>query len=182
MNKDIDSIVLSKEQIGAMVKNAADWLDERFKDADTTPLAISVLKGSIFFYCDVVRAMQTPVQLDFITVSSYGNSTESSGEPKIMLDLNTPLKDRDVILVEDIVDSGRTLAKMKQVFLERGARSVTIVALFDKPARRKVQIEADYSCCEIGDEFIVGYGLDYAQQYRSLPYIGILKREVYEKN
>lgn len=182
MNKDIDTIVLSKEQIDNMVKGAAAWLDERFKDTSTPPLAISVLKGSIFFYSDLVRAMQTPVQLEFITVSSYGNSTESSGEPKIVLDLNTSVQDRDVILVEDIVDSGRTLAKMKEVFLGRGAKSVTIVALFDKPARRKVQIEADYSCCEIGDEFIVGYGLDYAQQYRSLPYIGVLKREIYEKN
>ena len=181
MNKDIERIVLSEEQLADMVKGAAAWLDERFKDTNTPPLAISILKGSVFFYCDVVRAMKTPVQLDFMTVSSYGNSTESSGIPKIVMDLDASVYGRDVIMVEDIVDSGNTLHKLKSFILERGAKSFTIVTLFDKPSRRKAPIAADYSCCEIGDEFIVGYGLDYAQQYRSLPYIGVLKREVYEK-
>ncbi len=181
MNKDLESLVLSEERIAEKVKGAAEWLDEKFKDTLTPPLAISVLKGSVFFFCDVVRAMKTPVQLDFMTVSSYGNSSESSGMPKIVMDLAASVKDRDVILVEDIVDSGHTLARMKELILGRGAKSFTVVALFNKPARRKIPIEADYSCFEIGDEFIVGYGLDYAQQYRSLPYIGILKREIYEK-
>ena len=181
MNKDLESIVLSEEQIAEKVKNAAAWLDRKFEGTATPPLAISVLKGSVFFFCDVVRAMQTPVQLDFMTVSSYGKNTESSGMPKIVMDLAASVQGRDVILVEDIVDSGHTLARMRDLILGRGAKSFTVVTLFNKPARRVVPIEADYSCFEVGDEFIVGYGLDYAQQYRSLPYIGVLKREIYEK-
>lgn len=180
MNKDLECIVLSAEELSEKIHAAAKWLDEKFEGTTAPPLAISVLKGSVFFYCDLLRAMQTPVQLDFMTVSSYGNGSESSGMPKIVMDLATSVEGRDVILVEDIVDSGRTLACMKDLLLGRGAKSFTIVALFDKPSRRKVNISADYSCYEIGDEFIVGYGLDYAQQYRNLPYIGILKREIYE--
>ena len=181
MNKDLESLVLSEDQIAEKVKDAAAWLDEHFKAGDTPPLAISVLKGSVFFFCDVVRAMQTPVQLDFMTVSSYGSSTKSTGVPKIVMDLSSSVQDRDVILIEDIVDSGHTLVRMKELIMGRGAKSFTVVSLFDKPARRAVPIRADYSCFEIGDEFIVGYGLDYAQQYRNLPYVGILKREIYEK-
>lgn len=179
MHKDLESVVLTEAEIAQKVKRAAAWLDEKF--AGTTPLAISVLKGSVMFFCDLVRAMQTPVQLDFMTVSSYGSSSESSGMPKIVMDLAAPVKDRDVILVEDIVDSGNTLVRMRDLLMGRGAKSFTVVALFDKPSRRKVPVKADYSCFEIGDEFIVGYGLDYAQQYRNLPYVGILKREIYEK-
>lgn len=181
MNKDLECVVISEERIAQKVKEAAQWLDEKFKDTAAPPLAISVLKGSVFFYCDVVRAMQTPLQIDFMTVSSYGNATESTGVPKIVMDLAASVQNRDVILIEDIVDSGSTLVRMRDLILGRGAKSFTVVALFDKPARRKLPIQADYSCFEIGDEFIVGYGLDYAQQYRNLPYVGILKREIYEK-
>lgn len=180
MNKDLERIVLNEEELAKNVKKAAAWLDERFKDVQTPPLAISVLKGSVFFFCDVVRAMQTPVQLDFMTVSSYGNSSVSTGVPKILMDLSASVENRDVILIEDIVDSGNTLVRMRDLILGRGAKSFTVVTLFDKPARRKQPIQADYSCFEIEDEFIVGYGLDYAQQYRNLPYVGILKRELYE--
>ncbi len=179
MNKDLESIVLTEEQIKVKVKEAAHWLDERF--AGKSPLAISVLKGSVMFFCDLVRAMETPVQIDFMTISSYGKSSQSSGMPKIVMDLAASVEGRDVILVEDIIDSGNTLVKMRELILGRGAKSFTVVALFDKPSRRQVPVQADYSCYEVGDDFIVGYGLDYAQQYRSLPYIGILKREIYEK-
>lgn len=179
MNKDLQNIVLTEEQIKQKVSEAARWLDERFQGK--SPLAISVLKGSVMFFCDLVRAMEVPVQIDFMTISSYGSSSKSSGMPKIVMDLAASVEGRDVILVEDIVDSGNTLAKLKELMLGRGAKSFTVVTLFDKPARRQVPIKADYSCYEIGDEFIVGYGLDYAQQYRTLPYIGILKREIYEK-
>lgn len=181
MNQDLESVVLSEERIAQKVKEAAAWLDGKFRNAETPPLAISVLKGSVFFFCDVVRAMQTPVQLDFMTVSSYGNSAESTGMPRIVMDLAASVQDRDVILIEDIVDSGHTLTRMRDLIVGRGAKSFTVVTLFDKPARRKLPIKADYSCFEIEDEFIVGYGLDYAQQYRNLPYVGILKREIYEK-
>lgn len=179
MNKDLERIVLTKEQIAEKVADAATWLDKKF--SGTKPLAISVLKGSVMFFCDLVRAMQTPVQIDFMTVSSYGSSSESSGMPKIVMDLAASVKDRDVILVEDIIDSGNTLMRMRELLMGRGAKSFTVVALFDKPSRRTVPVKADYSCFEIGNEFIVGYGLDYAQQYRTLPYVGILKREIYEK-
>lgn len=180
MHKDFEKLVLSEAQLAAKVKEAAAWLDERFEGAAVPPLAISVLKGSVFFFCDVVRAMQTPVQLDFMTVSSYGNSSESSGMPKIIMDLAASVQGRDVILIEDIVDSGYTLARMKNLILGRGAKSFTVVALLDKSARRKLPVKADFSCVEVGDEFVVGYGLDYAEQYRNLPYVGVLKRELYE--
>ncbi len=181
MNKDIERIVLTEEQIREGVKGAAKWLDAEFKGLDTVPLAISVLKGSVFFFCDLVRAMKTPVQLDFMTVSSYGAAAQSSGMPKIVMDLAASVTDRDVVLVEDIVDSGHTLVRMRDLICGRGAKSFTTVTLFDKPSRREVYVKPDYSCFEIGNEFIVGYGLDYAQQYRNLPYIGVLKHSVYEK-
>ena len=177
MHKDLESIVLTREQIAQKVKEAASWLDEKFKDSK--PLAISVLKGSVFFFCDLLREMKTPVQLDFMTVSSYGSKAQSSGMPKIVMDLAASVEGRDVILVEDIVDSGHTLVRMRDLIMGRGAKSFTTVALFDKPSRRQVDIKADYSCFEIADEFIVGYGLDYAQQYRNLPYVGILRRSIY---
>lgn len=181
MHTDLERLILSKEQIAQKVKEAATWLDDKFKDAELPPLTISVLKGSVFFFCDVVRTMQTPVQLDFMTVSSYGNSTKSSGIPKIIMDLSASVQDRDVILIEDIVDSGFTLARMKNLMLARGAKSFTVVTLLDKSARRELPVKADFSCIEVDDEFVVGYGLDYAEQYRNLPYIGVLKREIYEK-
>lgn len=181
MNGDIEYVIASERDIAKKVKDAALWLDDRFKGVEGTPIAICVLKGSAFFFCDLVRAMKTPVRLEFMTVSSYGKSTQSSGAPKIVTDLNEPIEGRDVILVEDIVDSGYTLESMRKLITGRGAKSFTVVTLFDKPARRRVNIKADYSCFETGDEFIVGYGLDYAQEYRNLPYVGVLKREIYEK-
>ena len=181
MHKDLERVVLSEKEIADGVKRAAAWLDEKFQNTDTPPLAISILKGSVFFFCDLLRAMKTPIQLDFMTVSSYGSGTRSSGVPKIVTDLSASVDGRDVLLIEDIVDSGYTLQSMHDLLVGRGAKSFTVVTLFDKPSRRQVPIQADYSCFEIGDEFIVGYGLDYAQQYRNLPYVGILKREIYEK-
>ncbi len=181
MNSDIQSIVLSEKQIAEKVEKAAKWLDAKFEGTQSVPLMISVLKGSVMFFCDLVRAMDTPVQIDFMTVSSYGSSSESSGMPRIVMDLAASVEGRDVVLVEDIVDSGNTLVKMRDLISGRGAKSFTVVTLFDKPSRRTVNVSADYSCFEIGNEFIVGYGLDYAQKYRNLPYVGILKRKIYEK-
>lgn len=179
LHPNCERIVFTEEQIREKVEEAAAWLDKRFEGS--VPLAVSVLKGSVIFFCDLVRAMKTPVQMDFMTVTSYGNSSESSGIPKIVMDLAAPVAGRDVILVEDIVDSGHTLVKMRSLLEGRGAKSFTVVTLLDKPSRRQVPVKADYSCFEVGNEFIVGYGLDYAQQYRNLPYIGVLKREIYEK-
>ena len=120
MHKDLESIVLTREQIAQKVKEAASWLDEKFKDSK--PLAISVLKGSVFFFCDLLREMKTPVQLDFMTVSSYGSKAQSSGMPKIVMDLAASVEGRDVILVEDIVDSGHTLVRMRDLIMGRGAK------------------------------------------------------------
>lgn len=181
MHKDFEKLILGEEQINSKVAEAAVWLDNKFKDAVIPPLAISVLKGSVFFFCDVVRAMQTPVHLDFIRVSSYGNSTASSGMPQIIMDLSASVQNRDVILIEDIVDSGYTLERMKNLILGRGAKSFTVVTLLDKPSRRKLPVKADFTCVEVDDEFVVGYGLDYAEQYRNLPCVGVLKRKIYEK-
>ena len=167
---DCERILFTAEDIAAQVKKAAAWLDERFEG--TVPLAVSVLKGSVIFFCDLVRAMKTPVQMDFMTLSSYGSGSSSSGMPKIVMDLSAPVEGRDVLLVEDIVDSGHTLVKLKELLGGRGAKSFTVV---------EVDVKADYSCFTVGNEFIVGYGLDYAQRYRNLPYIGVLKREIYEK-
>lgn len=179
MSNYLQCVYLPEEQIRQKVKEAAAWLDNRF--AGKKPLAVSVLKGSVMFFCDLVRAMQTPVQIDFMTISSYGSSTQSSGMPEILMDLSASVEGRDVILVEDIVDSGNTLYKLRELFVGRGAKSFTVVTLLDKPSRRKVDIKADYSCFEVADEFLVGYGLDYDQKFRNLPYIAVLKREVYEK-
>ena len=180
MNRDLERVLFSEEQIAKKVKEAGIWLDERLKDVKTMPLAIGVLKGSVIFMCDIIRAMTTPVELDFMTVSSYGNGTESKGTLTVKNDLTADVKGRDVILIEDIVDTGYTLYNLRDMILKRGAKSFTTVTLFDKPSRRKVDIKADYSCFEVGDEFIVGYGLDYAQKYRNLPCVGILKPQIYE--
>ena len=180
MHKDIERLILSEEQIATKVKDAAVWLDNKFGGAAVQPLAVSVLKGSVYFFCDVTRAMKTPVQLDFMTVSSYGNSTQSSGAPKIILDLSADVQGRDVILIEDIVDSGYTLVRMKNLIMGRGAKSFTVVTLLNKRARRELPVTADYSCQEVDDEFVVGYGLDYAEKYRNLPYVGVLKKEIYQ--
>ena len=178
IHSDVEKILLTEPQIAERVRAAADWADARL--AGKFPLAISVLKGSIMFYCDLVRAMKTSVQMDFMTISSYGSGSVS-GELKVLSDLSTSVEGRDLLLVEDIVDSGHTLVKMKALLLGRGAKSLTTIAFLDKPSRRQVEVSADYTCFTVGNEFIVGYGLDYAQKYRDLPYVGVLKREIYEK-
>ena len=177
--KDCERILFSAEDIAAEVKRAAAWLDERFEGKE--PLAVSVLKGSVIFFCDLIRVMKTPVQMDFMTLSSYGAGTASTGMPKIVMDLSASVEGRDVLLVEDIVDSGHTLLRLKELLSGRGAKSFTVVSLLDKPSRREVDVKADYSCFTVGNEFIVGYGLDYAQRYRNLPFIGVLKKEIYQK-
>ena len=178
MYKDVERILCTEEKLREEVAKAAEWLDKRYEGK--SPLFIAVLKGSVMFFCDLVRKMKTPVEIDFMTTSSYGSGTVSRGTPKIVMDLASSVAGRDVVLVEDIVDSGRTLMNMRDLLLGRGAKSFTAVALFDKPSRRVVPIKADYACFEIEDEFIVGYGLDYAQKYRTLPYVAVLKKEAYE--
>lgn len=177
-DENIERVYITESEIQERVKKAAEWIDERF--ADKNPLAICILKGSVMFFCDLVRAAKTPVQIDFAAISSYGSSTVSSGKPDIVLDLSQNVAGRDVIIIEDIVDSGNTLKTLRGLLLERGAKSFTCVTLLNKPARRTVDIEPDYACFEIEDQFVVGYGLDFAQKYRTLPYIAILKPQAYK--
>ncbi|MCI8820757.1 MAG: hypoxanthine phosphoribosyltransferase [Clostridia bacterium] len=179
MHKDCERIMLTEDQLRARVKEVALQVDEIYKDK--RPLVVGILKGSIIFYSDFIRFLTMPVELDFMAVSSYGSGAVSSGKLNIKKDLDRDVAGRDVIIVEDIIDSGFTLANLKALLTERGAASVMIVTLLNKKDRREYDIAPDYNCFDIENEFVVGYGLDYNEQYRSLPYIGILKRSVYEK-
>ena len=179
MHKDCERIMLTEDQLRARVKEVALQVDEIYKDK--RPLVVGILKGSIIFYSDFIRFLTMPVELDFMAVSSYGSGAVSSGKLNIKKDLDRGVAGRDVIIVEDIIDSGFTLANLKALLTERGAASVMIVTLLNKKDRREYDIAPDYNCFDIENEFVVGYGLDYNEQYRSLPYIGILKRSVYEK-
>ena len=179
MDQDILKVLYSEEQIKARVTEIGDALFEEFQGRN--PLFLGVLKGSFVFMSDIVRACQIKSDIEFIAVSSYQNGTTSSGVVRILHDLQQDITDREIIVIEDILDSGNTLYFLKNYFLTKGAKSVTIVTLLDKPSRRTKPIKADFFGFEVPDEFVVGYGLDYAQQYRNLPYIGVLKPEVYSK-
>lgn len=179
MDQDILKVLYSQEQIKARVAEIGDALFEEFQGRN--PLFLGVLKGSFVFMSDIVRACQIKSDIEFIAVSSYQNGTKSSGVVQITHDLQQDITGREIIVIEDILDSGNTLHFLKNYFLTKGAKSVTIVTLLDKPSRRTKPITADYAGFEVPDEFVVGYGLDYAQQYRNLPYIGVLKPEVYSK-
>ncbi len=178
MHKDCERIMLTEEQLRTRITEVAREVDERYQGK--RPLVVGILKGSIIFYADFIRHLSCPVELDFMAVSSYGSGTVSSGKLKIKKDLDKDVRGRDVIVVEDIIDSGFTLANLKALLLERGANSVVIVTLLNKEERREYDIEPDYNCFDIENEFVIGYGLDYDEQYRNLPYIGILRRELYE--
>lgn len=179
MEQDIQKVLVSEEEIRARVSELGQQLYEQFQGKN--PLVVSVLRGSFIFMADLVRACQVQMDIDFISVSSYQDGTESTGNVKITRDIHQDLTGRDLILVEDILDSGNTLAYLKEEFLRRGAKSITIVTLLDKPARRAKAITPDLAGFTVPDEFVVGYGLDYAQRYRNVPYIGVLKPEVYSK-
>ena len=179
MDQDILKILLSEEEIKARVQELGDQLYDAFHDKN--PLFVGVLKGCFIFMADLVRAAQLKSELEFIGVSSYHNGTKSSGVVQITRDLQEDINGRDIIIVEDILDSGNTLVFLKNYLMAKGAASITIVTLLDKPSRREKAITADYIGFVVPDEFVVGYGLDYAQQYRNMPYIGVLKPEVYSK-
>ena len=177
MEQDILKVLYSEEEIKQRVAEMGEELYDRF--ADKNPLFVGVLNGCFMFMADLVRASQMKSQLEFIAVSSYKNGTKSSGVVQITRDLQCDITGRNLIVVEDILDSGNTLAYLKEYLINRGAASVNIVTLLDKPSRRQKAIYADIVGFEVPDEFVVGYGLDYAQQYRNVPYIGVLKPEVY---
>lgn len=177
MNQDIETVLVSEEEIQKKVKELGAIIAEEYKN--TTPLAIGVLKGAMPFMADLLKRIDVYLEMDFMAVSSYGNSTVSSGEVKILKDLDTSVEGRDILIVEDIIDSGFTLSYLVDLFKYRKAKSVKIVTLLDKPAGRKAKIKADYVGFDVPNEFVVGYGLDYKEQYRNLPYIGVLKPSVY---
>ena len=179
LDQDILKILLSEEEIKARVQEMGDELYDAFQDKN--PMFVGVLNGCFIFMADLVRAAQLKSELEFIGVSSYKNSTKSSGVVQITRDLQRDISGRNIIIVEDILDSGNTLAFLKNYLMTKGAASITIATLLDKPARREKPIKADYVGFVVPDEFVVGYGLDYAQQYRNMPYIGVLKPEVYSK-
>ena len=179
MHQDVARIMVTEEQIAKRVKELAQELDTYY--AGKKPLIVCILKGSTLFFVDLIRKMETNLTIDFMRVSSYGSGTTSSGVVALEKDLTVDIKDRDVLIVEDIIDSGNTLFKLKEVLGAREPKDLKIVTLLDKPSRRTAPIEPDFTGFVIEDEFVIGYGLDYDEEYRNLPYVGVLKRSVYEK-
>ena len=178
MYKDIEKVYYTEEALAAVVKRLGTEISEDYKNKDL--LLVSILKGSVVFMADLMREITVPCEIDFMCVSSYGNSTDNSNSTvRIIKDLDSDIQGRDILLVEDILDSGRTLSYVIDVLKTRNPRSIRICALLDKPERRVVDIKADYRGTDVPDEFVVGYGLDYAEKYRNLPYIGVLRKEIY---
>ena len=176
MTNDIERVLISEEAIESEVARVGRQITEDFRDKN--PIFVGVLKGCVIFMADLMRHVDIKCTMDFMAVSSY-SGTSSTGAVKINKDLGQDIEGRHVIIVEDILDSGVTLSYLKHYLLGRKPASITIATLLDKPARRKSDIVADYSCFEVPDAFVVGYGLDYNEHYRNLPYIGVLKPEVY---
>ena len=179
-NKDVAKILISEEELDATVSRIAAEIDRDYKDSDKKLVLLCILKGSIVFMGDLMKKITVPVEIDCMRVSSYGAGTSSSGNVNIVLDVIRPdIESCDFLIVEDIIDSGRTLSYLVGYLKHKGAKSVRTCTLLDKPSRRVVDFTPDYVGIEIPDEFVVGYGLDYAEKYRALPYVGILKPEVY---
>lgn len=179
MKKDFAYTLISEAQLKTRIKEIADTISADY--TNSKPLFVAILKGSFMFMTDLVRELSIPAQIEFMAVSSYGASTKSSGEVRVIKDLNIPIAGRDVVIVEDIVDSGNTLSFLKRTLLSRNPKSVKICTLLDKPERRRVEIDVDYVGFQIPDEFVVGFGLDYNEDYRTCPEVYVLKKEVYEK-
>ena len=180
MEQDILKVLVTEEELKTRVAEMGETLYEKFQGKN--PLFLSVLKGSFVFMADLVRACQLKSDVEFIAVSSYGSGTSSTGRVQITHDLQQDITGRHLIIVEDILDSGNTLAFLKDYFMTKGAASITIVTLLDKPSRRTKAVTADLAGFTVPDEFVVGYGMDYDQQYRNVPYIGVLKPEVYSNH
>ncbi len=180
LDSDIEKILITEEELNATVSRIADEISRDY--ADKNLLLLCILKGSIVFCGDLMKKLTIPCEIDCMKVSSYGKGTVSGGRINILLDLHrSDLSEKDILIVEDIIDSGRTLSYLVEYLTLNGARSVKTVSLLDKPSRREVEYTPDYRGMEIPDEFVVGYGLDYAEGYRTLPYVGVLKPEVYTK-
>ncbi|MBQ8310882.1 MAG: hypoxanthine phosphoribosyltransferase [Clostridia bacterium] len=180
MKNDIQSVLADEATLATICDRLAAQITEDYRDSRDLVL-VTVLKGSVLFATDLMRRIPLPCEMEFMKVSSYGKGTETSGFIQVHLDLKRDIKDADVIVIEDIIDSGRTLQKLQSLLAHRGAHSVKCCTLLDKPDRRQVDMHVDYVGMIIPDEFVVGYGLDYDEKYRNLPYVGILKPSVYEK-
>ncbi len=176
MDADVEEVLLSGEEVQARVAELGAQLAADYEGRE--PVLVSVLKGSIIFLADLVRAMPIPLSIDLMEVSSYGTSTESSGQVRILKDLSTSIEGREVLVVEDIIDTGLTLNYLLRYLHDKGPASIRICCLLDKPARRLAPIEIDYRGFTIPDRFVIGYGLDYGERYRNLPYIGVLRPSV----
>lgn len=168
-------VLLTEEEVNKKISEVAAQINKDYEGKEVH--LICILKGGVFFTCELAKRLTIPVSLDFMSVSSYGSDTKSSGVVKIIKDLDEPLEGKNVIIVEDIIDSGRTLAYLIEVLKQRNPKNIELCTLLDKPERRvKKQVTVDYTCFTIPDEFVVGYGLDYAQKYRNLPYIGVVEQ------
>lgn len=166
-------VLLGEEEVNLRVKEIAAQINKDYEGKQIH--MIGILKGGVYFMCELSKRLTVPVTLDFMSVSSYGDGTSSSGIVKIVKDLDHSLEGKDVLIVEDIIDSGRTLKHLVEILKQRNPKSIRLCTLLDKPDRRVVEVDVDYSCFSIPDEFVVGFGLDYAQKYRNLPYIGIVE-------
>ena len=178
MHQNVESILISQQKLEKTVKSLAKQIEKDYNGKEF--IMVGLLKGSVVFMSDLMKQIDLDFEIDFMVASSYGGGTESSGKVKIIKDLGVDPRDKDLLIVEDVVDSGNTLNFVINHLMTNGARSVKVCTLCDKPSRRKVPLTPDYCGAEIPDEFIVGYGLDYDELYRNLPYIGVLKRSVYE--
>lgn len=177
MFDDIGEILFTEEEIAEIVRNMGQQISEDYKGKNL--FMVSVLKGSLPFMADLMRQISIPCSIDFLSVSSYGSGTVTSGEVRILKDLDTSLEGKDLLVVEDILDSGVTLSFLLKTLSARNPASIRLCTFLDKPERRRVDIHADYVGASVTDKFIVGYGLDYAEKYRNVPYIGVLKPEIY---
>lgn len=180
LDEIVDKVLIDEESLQKRIKKLANQLNEYYADKSAV-IMVGILKGSVMFMADLAKHLKFDVNLEFMDVSSYGDSTESSGNVKILKDLDTDIRGEEVLIVEDIIDTGRTLSYLKELLENRGAKDVKIITLLDKPERRTVEVVPDWTGFKIPNEYVIGYGLDYAQLYRGLPYIGVLKRSVYEQ-
>lgn len=178
MINDIKEIIIKEEEVLAKIKELSKKISDDYRDRNL--LVVGILKGSVIFASDLIKNIEIPCEIDFMAVSSYGNSSETSGVVRILKDLDHSIEGKDIIVVEDIIDSGVTLDYLIKYLNARNVNSVKIAALLSKPSRRKVDIDVEYLGFEVPDEFIVGYGLDFAEKYRNLPYVAVLKEEVYK--
>ena len=181
INQDIESVLVDEKTLASICDRLAAQITEEYRDSGRDLIFVVVLKGSTMFAADLIRRIPIPCSMEFMKISSYGAGTSTSGFIQVHLDLKRDVAGADVIIVEDIIDSGRTLEKLGGLLKNRGAHSVKCCTLLDKPERRQVNLNADYVGMEIPDVFVVGYGLDYDEKYRNLPYVGILKPAVYQK-